>query len=213
MQNNNKKVQRHWHRNLYVLGFIILVCKIFLPFFYKIKIKGIEKIPEDSAFVLLPKHQRWVDIPFIAMTSSRHLFYIAKHELFIKPVSNWFILSLGGLPLNRERPIESRRSLYAMIKLLKKGEGLVVFPEGTYYENHMGPGNLGIVRLILARLTLPFIPVGISYKKTGFRTEVCISFGDAIHFDMHKKGKKSKNSSQEFLDTIMKKIAVLSNLD
>lgn len=50
--------------------------------------------------------------------------YVAKHELFTNPLSNWFLGSLGGIPLNRDRPLESRRSIRAMIEFLREGEGV-----------------------------------------------------------------------------------------
>jgi 1-acyl-sn-glycerol-3-phosphate acyltransferase len=112
---------------------------------------------------------------------------------------------VGGIPLNRQRPLESRRSIKALIEFLKKGEGVVVFPEGTYYKGRMGPGQTGMVRLILSRLKLPFIPVGINYSREGIRTLVRIRFGNAIYGD-------SSAPANEFLDHIMKEIAQLSGM-
>lgn len=65
----------------------------------------------------------------------------------------------------------------AVIQFLKEGEGVVIFPEGTYYRERMGPGHAGIIRLVLSRLTLPFVPVGIRYRKTGLRTKVLVQYG------------------------------------
>jgi 1-acyl-sn-glycerol-3-phosphate acyltransferase len=179
--------------------------KVLLSPYFSLQRQGLDNIPQNSAFILLPKHQRWVDIPIISIVTPRPLYYIAKHELFMNPFSRWYIKSLGGLPLNRDRPIESRRSIYAMITHLENGKGLVVFPEGTYYCNKMGPGNIGIVRVILSRLALPFIPVGISYMKQRIRTKVRIQFGKPLF------GDKSE-PPQIFLDRVMNEIAKLSGL-
>jgi 1-acyl-sn-glycerol-3-phosphate acyltransferase len=177
---------------------------LLLPFFH-LETHGIENLPQESAFILLPKHQRWEDIPLLGLATPRPLYYIAKYDLFKNPLSNWFLRSIGGIPLNRQRPLESRRSLQAMIEFLKKGEGVVVFPEGTYYRNKMGPGHVGIVRLILSHLSLPFIPVGISYLEKGARTLVRINFGKALYAD-------SAVSAGSFLDNAMREIGVLSGL-
>ena len=69
-------------------------------------------MPEKGPFILLPKHQRWEDIPIIDLALQKPLYYIAKYELFNNVLFRWFITSAGGIPLNRERPMESRRSLY-----------------------------------------------------------------------------------------------------
>ena len=177
---------------------------LFSPFF-RLETSGVTNLPKTSAFIFLVKHQRWEDIPLLALATPRPLYYIAKHELFSNPLSNWFIRSLGGIPLNRERPLESRRSLQATIEFLKKGEGVVVFPEGTYYRGKMGHGHDGMVRLILSRLSLPFLPVGVKYSKKGWRTLVQINFGEACCAD-------SATSARMFLDHIMGKIAQLSGL-
>jgi len=89
---------------------------------------------------------------------------------------------------------------------LNEGEGVVVFPEGTYYPNRMGPGKGGILKLIISRLALPLIPVGIRYRREGFRTRVTVSFGAPIY---HAKQK----ASEETLDQIMAAIAELSGLE
>ncbi len=177
--------------------------RIFLSPFFCLVIQGRENLPRESAFILLPKHQRWEDIPLLSLATPRPLYYLAKYDLFNNPLSKWFVSSLGGVPLNRQQPLESRRSLQALIGYLKGGEGVVVFPEGTYYKNGVGPGRIGIVRFILSRFSLPFIPVGIHYSRKGIRTRVQVNFGRAVR-------PPSAASVRSFVDTVMKQIAVLS---
>jgi 1-acyl-sn-glycerol-3-phosphate acyltransferase len=92
-----------------------------------------------------------------------------------------------------------------MIRFLNGGEGVVVFPEGTYYNDKMGPGHVGIIRLILSRLRLPFIPVGIRYYKGLIRTKVRVRFGRAIYSD-------PADPPTKLVDNIMETIADLSDL-
>ena len=172
---------------------------------YRLETKGLEFLPKKSAFLLLPKHQCWQDIPLIAVATPRPLYYMAKHELFLNPLSNQLLKSQGGIPLNRRQPIKSRDSIRAVIRLLNEGEGVVVFPEGTYYPNRMGPGKGGILKLIISRLALPLVPVGIRYQKRGFKTHVTVSFGNPIHVE-------KKRSHDETLNQVMKAIADLSDL-
>ncbi|MFH1243839.1 MAG: lysophospholipid acyltransferase family protein [Pseudomonadota bacterium] len=181
------------------------VARVLLFPFFRIECEGEETLPSNSSFVLLPKHQRWEDTPLLGLATPNPLYYVAKHELFSNPLSNWFLRSLGGIPLNRERPLESRRSIRAMIEFLRGGEGVVVFPEGTYFRDRVGPGHVGMVRLILSRLDLPFIPVGINYSRPGFRTLVRVRFGRPFFAD-------PKLSADPFLDRMMRQIAKLSGL-
>jgi 1-acyl-sn-glycerol-3-phosphate acyltransferase len=179
--------------------------RILLRPIFSIETSGRENIPRESAFVLLPKHQRWEDIPLLSLAAARPVYYVARYDLFENPLSNWFLRSLGGIPLNRQRPIESRRSIQAVIEYLRRGEGVAVFPEGTYYRNKMGPGRMGIIKLMLSRLSLPFIPVGINYSPMGIRTHVRIKFGEAVYGN-------SAGSARWFLSRVMEEIKVLSGL-
>ena len=190
-------------RSALILRLTRPTAKIFLSQVFMIKTRGQENLPNRSGFILLPKHRRWEDIPLLSLATPRPLYYVAKYELFLNPISRWFVSSLGGIPLNRSRPLQSRQSLKNMVDLLEKGEGIVIFPEGTYYRSRMGHGHAGLIRMILSRCTVPFIPVGISYAAKRARTLVEINFGSAIYEGV-------SNRVQPLLDQVMKEIARLS---
>lgn len=141
----------------------------------------------------------------MSLAAPRPLYYVAKHELFRNPASNWFLRSLGGLPLNRERPLESRGTLRAVIAHLKEGEAVVVFPEGTYHRNRMGKGNVGVVRLVLSKVSVPFFPVGVEYAKAASRTTVHVRFGEPLRMN-------SRENAAEFLERTLRTIGELSGL-
>ena len=189
------------------------ICRIIKAFsrislspFYRIETEGHEHLPKEKAFILLPKHQCWQDIPIIALATPSPLYYIAKYELFNTRLAAWLIESLGGIPLNRQQPLKSRGSIRTMIELLKNGEAVVIFPEGTYYKNRMGPGKSGMLRLIISRMAFPLIPVGVHYEKLNLRNSVRVCFGNPIYPD------KSIPPSATVSD-VMKKIAELSGFN
>ncbi len=191
--------------NPYLLVFARIAVRFCLYPLFRLQTRGRQNLPQDKAFILLPKHQRWEDIPLLGLATPSTLYYVAKYELFLNPVNRWLISSLGGIPLNRKRPIESRRSLKQMIAVLKNGEGVVIFPEGTYHNGHVGPGHVGLIRMVSSRLVLPFIPVGIRYSKGGIRARVQISFGTPIYKD-------TSVAADAFVHRIMQEIAKLSGL-
>jgi 1-acyl-sn-glycerol-3-phosphate acyltransferase len=181
------------------------IARIVLAPFFRPDIRGTEHLPPRGAFILAPKHQRWVDIPLISLAVPRPLYYVARDDLFDAPLSNWLVRSLGGIPLNRRRPLETRESLRELERYLRKGEGIVVFPEGTYYVNEMGPGRVGMIRFILSRFFIPFVPVGIYYAKKRVRTPVRITFGEPRYPD-------PAISPVSFLSTLMEEIERLSGI-
>ena len=199
-QNHNPPGRKKW-----VFNIIKFLGRIILTPFFRIQTTGSENLPLNRAFILLVKHQRWEDIPMLGLATPRPLYYIAKYELFKNVLANWFFISMGGIPINRQRPIESRRFLQATIELLEKGEGVVVFPEGTYYRNKMGPGQTGMVRFVRSRLALTFVPVGINYSSRGGRILVRINFGKPAY-------ENTTLSADTFVNSMMEKIAQLSDL-
>ena len=196
-------VTQKGHRVFHIIKMVAL---ILLPILFKINVKGRKNIPATGPFVLLPKHQRWLDVPLIGSAVARYLYYVAKAELFTHPLGNWFIGALGGIPLNRKRPIESRQTLRAIRHCLKSDSGLVLFPEGTYYPDKMGPGHQGVLRFITATASVSLIPVGVRYEKRMFRTAVTIRFGAPVKWTINQE-------PEELLPIIMKDIASLSGME
>jgi 1-acyl-sn-glycerol-3-phosphate acyltransferase len=186
-----------------VVRVVGISARMVLSPFFKICREGHENLPEQGPFILLPKHQRWEDIPLLSLAAPCPLLYVAKHELFVHPLSRWLVTALGGVPLNRRRPLESRGALRDLRAMLERGERVVLFPEGTYYSGRMGPGHTGLIRLIHSRTRTPFVPVGIRYGRGKVRRPVHIRFGRAIVGD-------PSLSSRVLVDRIMKEIAELS---
>jgi 1-acyl-sn-glycerol-3-phosphate acyltransferase len=192
-----------FERNLFVAGIIKLAAKTFFSPFFKVDVSGTDNIPQNGAFVLLPRHQRWEDIPLIAFSVNRPLYYIAKQELFNNFISKRFITMVGGIPLDRKRPARNRNTYSILLQKLSSGEGVVVFPEGTYYKNHVGEGHPGLIRYIHENIDTLFVPTGIEYRKKNFRTGVRINIGNVL------KGADYKDS-QTLFTNIMSQIAQLS---
>ena len=190
-------------RNGLAVSIVKLASRAVLSPFFKINIRGTENIPEKGSFVLLPKHQRWEDIPLVAISIERPLYFVAKQELFDNFLSKSFIAMLGGLPIDRRSPVRSRSTYSGLLKKLSWGKGVVVFPEGTYYKNQIGPGHEGLLRMISSNIDTLFIPVGIKYENEKSRVNVRIIIDNAV------QGADFLNVT-ELLSHIMTRIALLS---
>ena len=191
--------------NPFVYWMVRGAARIFLAPFFELQVSGQENVPRKGSFILLPKHQRWEDIPLLGLSTPLPLYYVAKNELFTNRLSRWFISTLGGIPLNRRQPLASRNSIEALVRLLNQGAGVVIFPEGTYYRNCMGAGHAGLIRLIHSRVEVPFIPVGVGYSGRGARTLVQVRFGKAVPWGPSAE-------PETFLASAMQEIGVLSGL-
>ena len=93
------------------------------------EIKGKENIPRKGGFIIASNHLSYLDPPIIGIAYPRKVHYLAKSSLFQIPVLNFLIKIYGAIPIEREK--EYSISIKKGIEILKKGEGLVIFPEGT----------------------------------------------------------------------------------
>ncbi len=154
---------------------------------YRIKIYETSSLPEEGPLIILPKHQYWTDIPIISLAFKPLLYFVAKRELFHYPIVRTYLSLLGGIPLDRQRTLRTLDSFRTLFTLLKSGEKIVIFPEGTYYRDGVGPGKSRLLQMILRfqrelKLRIPFLPVGIRYGgKMGWRREVEVRIGHLLY--------------------------------
>jgi 1-acyl-sn-glycerol-3-phosphate acyltransferase len=111
-----------------VIGFLALM----LHTKYRMKVYGRELLPNDeTSYVIVSTHSSLLDPPIVSATMRyRPIAFMAKEELFQKPLMSWFCLMMGTFPVNREK-VEKRTILTAKAVLKTGFWYLGVFPEGT----------------------------------------------------------------------------------
>lgn len=150
-------------------------CKIFLKpivdFFLIKKIKGLENVPKRN-FILATNHQSHLDqicTGYIALAHYLHKFRMIgqvdryNDKFITKFLRDFFYLIGGVIPIDR-RDLQSRKkALQEAIKILKKGEVLIIYPEGTRTrsgEGKMGEPKSGVGKLHLLT-AIPILPAAI----------------------------------------------------
>ena len=169
-------------RNSIIYSVTKSIARLVFSVFYRIQTEWRTTLPNHGPMILLPKHQYWTDIPVISLAFKPLLYCVAKKELFKYPLIRDYLSLLGGLPVARKQSIRTLDSFKVLVSLLRAGERIVIFPEGTYFRNGVGSGKSRLLQMILRFQTeledpIPFIPVGIRYgERSGWRrrVEVCI---------------------------------------
>ncbi len=142
-------------------NFLYLLAK-FIGFFvynlfFSIEIKGKENFPKRGSFIVASNHLSYLDPPTIGYVCPRKLYFFAKSSLFkIKVFSN-LIKLLGAIPLERESEISL--SLRKGLEILKKGEGIVIFPEGTRSKDGLIKEGKPGIGFLTIKSNAPIIPV------------------------------------------------------
>jgi len=132
---------------------------IFGRLYWRVEIHGLENVPTDRPYVVSPVHRSNIDTILMAFVSRRHLRYMAKDSLWKYGWSARVITALGGFPVNRDTA--DRDALRTCEAALRRGEPVVIFPEGT---RRSGPDIVDLYQgaaFVALRGGVPIIPVGI----------------------------------------------------
>lgn len=132
---------------------------------YPIKVHGRENLPARGAFIICPNHISMLDPVMLLIYTRRRIWFMAKRELFEIPVVRFIVSNCGGFPVERGRA--DMAAMREALAVIKRGDPLGIFPQGTREregeDNQMHSG----AALIAQRTGAPVIPV---YIKGPYRT-------------------------------------------
>src|SRR6266566_6636642 len=148
----------------------------------RIRLRGLYNVPRQGAFIIASNHLAWTDIPLVPLHLHRKVVYMAKEEYFSSKLA-WLVRFLGAFPVKRGEA--DRQALRAAEQQLKKGNILVIFPEGTRSKTHtLATAHAGL-GMIALRSNVPVVPVAVwgsekVLKK--FRPRVNVIYGEPTTF-------------------------------
>lgn len=155
---------------------------------YNIHVEGEENIPETGGVVLCPNHISNYDPLAVATHMKRQVHFMAKAELYKNFIVRKVLLAVGTIPVDRGKV--SLETLKESLRVLKNGEILGIFPEGTRVKNGERRKPMEGFVVFALKTTSPILPVHIEgeYK---FRGKINIKFGKPIELNEYY-GKKVK---------------------
>lgn len=150
---------------------------------FRIRVIGRENLPKEGGFVLAPNHISAIDPVFVVIARfwGKRLLIMAKEEILqVNPVFTWMFRHVGVVGIERGRGDVG--VVGELIGDVKKGQGLLIFPEGTRSKT----GQVGKVKsgafVIASAAGVPMVPCRIIYEpgrmKVFCRVRVC--FGTPI---------------------------------
>jgi 1-acyl-sn-glycerol-3-phosphate acyltransferase len=96
---------------------------------FGVRIHGQKNIPAEGGVLVVSNHQSHLDPPLVGLGSRRRMNYLARETLFGFAPFRWLIKSLDAIPLDREGL--GLAGLKESLRRLKRGEMVLMFPEGT----------------------------------------------------------------------------------
>lgn len=147
---------------------------------FRTVVEGEELLPQTGPTIFCCSHRTNLDPFLLGLVLPRRLFFMAKAELFRIPLFNKLIRSLGAFPI--KRGAGDRQALLHAEEILKAGNMLVMFPEGTRLRAGRIPARFqsGAVRLAL-RTGAVIVPAAIINEgKTRLFRKKTIRFGKPV---------------------------------
>ncbi|MGN7178447.1 1-acyl-sn-glycerol-3-phosphate acyltransferase [Paenibacillus sp. FSL R5-0490] len=170
---------------------------------YRFEVIGKENFPEEGGVLLCSNHIDNLDPPVVGINAPRPVYFMAKEELFNVPVLGKIVPHLNAFPV--KRGMSDREALRKGLGILKEGNVLGLFPEGTRSKTgQLGKGLAGAGFFAL-RSEAHVVPCAIIGPYKAF-SKLKVVYGKPINM---KELRERKASAEETTDMIMSEIRKL----
>ena len=185
---------------------------------FRYRVEG--QIPRRGGVLVAANHASYLDIPFLGCGMKRRAWYLGRSDLFLAPVLNGMLRSLGWIPVRPGRL--DREAFEKANSLIQAGEVVVIFPEGGRSDDgHLRPPKAGI-GVIVWQTGCPVVP---AYLKGTFDVlpkgarwprcrQVTVRFGAPITFETGEQKEKAevKQFYERVSRTVIEHIAALGEV-
>jgi 1-acyl-sn-glycerol-3-phosphate acyltransferase len=166
---------------------VVLTAKPVMYGLYRLKVDGLENIPATGGFVLSANHVSSFD-PWplgVAIGDRHYLRHMAKSELYWRPLK-WVVDAGGGFPVRRGE--RDTKAMETAVELARKGDAVVMFPEGTRRKKGLRKTREARAHTGAARIALeagvPLVPAAIAGTDRLARLgKVRVRYGPPIEVD------------------------------
>ncbi|MCA1039787.1 1-acyl-sn-glycerol-3-phosphate acyltransferase [Bacillus infantis] len=170
---------------------------------YRFEVIGRENFPAEGGVLLCSNHIDNLDPPVVGITAPRPVHFMAKEELFNLPVLGNIVRNLNAFPV--KRGMSDREALRKGIALLKEGNVLGLFPEGTRSKTgELGKGLAGAGFFAL-RAPAHVVPCAIIGPYKPFK-RLKVVYGKPLDME---EARKNRASADEVTEMIMQEIRQL----
>jgi 1-acyl-sn-glycerol-3-phosphate acyltransferase len=196
----------------------------FLRTIWRPWIEGRENIPSEGPAILASNHLSFSDSFFMPLLVPRKVTFLAKAEYFTTPglkgwLSRAFFSGVGQVPIDRDDPDASRAALTTGVRVLRAGNLLGIYPEGTRSpDGRLYRGKTGVARMAL-EAGVPVIPCVMvntdTIQPTGrrfprLRPRPGVRFGKPLDFSRYEGMSGDRFVERSMTDEIMYELMQLS---
>ena len=146
---------------------------LFLRLYHWPRFRGRENLPKGPC-VICANHSGLADPFWVALLMGTHLppWSMARSTLFRNRLFASFLRSLRAFPVDRDNP--DLTAIKKALSLLKRGEYLLIFPEGTRVKgNKRSQPKSGAV-MLAQRAGVPIVPVYVTHGRKPFQPVLAV---------------------------------------
>ncbi len=151
----------------YIYPILWWILRITLPLYHWPRFRGRENLPEGPC-VICANHAGFADPLWVFLLMKTRLppWTMARSSLFEKPVFGPFLASMRAFPVDRDNP--DLTAVKKSLSVLKNGEKLLIFPEGTRVKKGKKSEPKSGAVLLAQRAGVPLVPVYLTHKRRPF---------------------------------------------
>jgi len=185
--------------------------------FFRLRVIHRERMLNHGPVILAANHQSFLDPPLAGSVSDRAVYFLARRTLLDGPILGWLLPKLNVVPVDSEGG-KDRTALKALIRILRAGEGTLVFPEGQRtLDGNLQPAQPGL-GLVIAKTLAPVVPMRIFgafaawpvHEKFPRPGRITIVVGEPIYFSQQDVDAGGKELYQQLSQRVMDAITALS---
>lgn len=188
----------------FVANLLIGIMRLWFAIMFKVEIKGKENVPAEGNAIICANHYSNYDPFAAAIFLDRLPRYIGKKELFENKILAYLLKEVRVFPLDRKAAMDMK-AVKTGLKVLKDGEILGIFAEGTRVKEGEHVDAKGGVALFAMKGNANVIPCAISGKYK-FRNKITVEYGAPLALDEFRGQKLTAEVMSEITDVIMGKV-------
>ena len=188
----------------FVANLLIGIMRLWFAIMFKVEIKGKENVPAEGNAIICCNHYSNYDPFAAAIYLDRLPRYIGKKELFENKILAYLLKEVRVFPLDRKAAMDMK-AVKTGLKVLKDGEILGIFAEGTRVKEGEHVDAKGGVALFAMKGNANVIPCAISGKYK-FRNKITVEYGKPLTLDEFRGQKLTTEVMGEITDVIMGKV-------
>jgi 1-acyl-sn-glycerol-3-phosphate acyltransferase len=190
--------------------------KLLARIFFRLRVVHQERMISHGPVILASNHQSFLDPPLVGSVSDRAVYFLARRTLLDGWFLGWILPKLNVIPVDSEGG-KDRTALKALIRILRAGQGTLVFPEGQRTPHgNLQPAQPGL-GLVIAKTLAPVVPMRVFgaydawpiHEKWPRPGRITIVVGEPILFTAQEVEAGGKELYQRLSQRVMDAIAAL----